>query len=190
MLPNAIRILLLVVLLLPSAARAEDAPPQPQPEPKPLTLDRFTGDIAIGTAALLKSETPALGTFRFGATRWFDNVGVVGAVGAAANGDTFGAGLDLGMRVLGSSGLSGPFAGAGFGVAYWDIRPKGGFRGDGTTPYGYAELGVIARGKFSVSLRADLLLIPFERTYDAGTGERKTERFSPLPLTAQIGFIF
>lgn len=177
--------LLATSILLPRSAHAEDAAPTTAPRP----LDRFTGNISIGTALLVKSDTSALGTFRLGGTRWFDNVGLASAVGTAANGDSLGIGLDLGMRVLGSSSRSGPFAGAGLGISYWDLRPKTGFRGDGASPYGYVELGIIARGTFTVSVRADLLLVELEG-HEVGATTQDKRRLAPIPLTAQIGFMF
>lgn len=179
----------------PSAVRAEprvpaDADARRREEDQP--LDRLTGSVGLGTTILFRTEEMAFVAGNVGLTRWFRNIGVGATFGWALNGSSYIISGDLGMRLLGSSGKSGPFVGGGFGIRGFDLddRRVGGFRGNAFGGGAYVEVGVVVRGFATGSLRGDLPFFGINGTEVGSRALADTTRVVPIALTAQVGFLF
>lgn len=205
--------LVMLAASAPSTAHADDDDPLPpppappaaaRPEPRAAVdsdrrrtdeeqpIDRLTGTMGIGTTILFRTEEAAFFAGNVGLTRWFRNIGIGAAAGWALNGSSYVLSGDVGVRLLGSSGKSGPFVGGGFGIRGFDLddRRMGGFRGNAFGAGAYVEVGVIVRGLVTGSLRGDLPFFGIDGTQVGSRELFTTTRLVPIGLTAQIGFLF
>lgn len=187
-------------VLYPEAASAAEAAPAERPPtaapPADEPRDRWSGFVAAGSTPLVNVDSPILLGGRFGAGRWMKNVFISAGAEGAAMGKSFVAGVDLGVRVVGSRGPIGPYVGAGLGFLHLDLKSDAGdrFRGSNDGFATYAELGVVA-GIVFAGVRATLPLFGVRGTVDAGTSPSGAALTSatyarPIPITAQLGIGF
>lgn len=189
-------------------APADTAPPAPSPAPTPTpdapatAMDGVHGEVSLGAVRYLGTTAGTLVGGRVTAQRWFDNFALLGGFHVETDGDdAVAAGVSFGARVLGSGTKSGPFAGAGIGVLHLTVNAPN----TGTTPtsatedklggVAYAEIGAIARGRWTVGARLDLPMFAVtdakldgvDRSGNVGYRPSTTR---PIGIGLEVGFIF
>lgn len=184
----------------PVHAAKSDAAQTPNDRARPeAPLRGLKGHVLLGATILTESNATPLGTLRPGVTYWLDNIGLTASAEGSVNPKSMLLGADLGVRLLGAPGKSGPFVGGGLGVMAYDVRRSGslGFAGKGTRGTIHAEVGLVTRGFGIASVRAIVPMSALEGTVGESVEGRSGRmvisngaRVTPIAIMGMLGVMF